>query len=404
MDAASLAWRLWVPRVLGSLVLLALLWVSPLWAPLQRLEHDLLAGFSAPAHPPVGVVVVAIDEASLSSLGLAPPLPRHLHARMLQALAGQGVAAVGWDLLFSAPQTPQDDAVLAQALQGSLPVVLASIDVDVQSTQLQQYRQRVESIFAGARHGNVAMPVDADGVVRRLPDADDAFWRVLAQAAGRTVRAPPSGALLRHYAPEAAVPTVHYVQALDAAQALPPGALRGKIVLVGQDTPVDGVDRLRTPLHVLGEGTQAGVRLHATALANALAGDWVVPAPPAGPWLQALLVLLALALHTRVWRGRSAALWSLVLAGAAVLGSGVAYLAGMWWTALPTLAMLALHLNVGAASSYWQERQGREALRREFAQYLPVPVVDQLVHSGFQHTRSERRELSLLFADLAGCT
>ncbi|HMZ87452.1 MAG TPA: CHASE2 domain-containing protein, partial [Giesbergeria sp.] len=255
MDAAFLAWRLWVPRVLGSLVLLALLWVSPLWAPLQCLEHDLLAGFSAPAHPPVGVVVVAIDEASLSSLGLAPPLPRHLHARMLQALAGQGVAAVGWDLLFSAPQAPQDDAALAQALQGSLPVVLASIDVDVQSTQLQQYRQRVESIFAGARHGNVAMPVDADGVVRRLPDADDAFWRVLAQAAGRTVRAPPSGALLRHYAPEAAVPTVHYVQALDAAQALPPGALRGKIVLVGQDTPVDGVDRLRTPLHVLGEGT-----------------------------------------------------------------------------------------------------------------------------------------------------
>ncbi len=119
MDAASLAWRLWVPRVLGSLVLLALLWVSPLWAPLQRLEHDLLAGFSAPAHPPVGVVVVAIDEASLSSLGLAPPLPRHLHARMLQALAGQGVAAVGWDLLFSAPQTPQDDAVLAQALQAA---------------------------------------------------------------------------------------------------------------------------------------------------------------------------------------------------------------------------------------------------------------------------------------------
>ena len=33
MDAASLAWRLWVPRVLGSLVLLALLWLSPLWFP-----------------------------------------------------------------------------------------------------------------------------------------------------------------------------------------------------------------------------------------------------------------------------------------------------------------------------------------------------------------------------------
>lgn len=405
MDTATPAWRLWVPRVLGSLGLLALLWVSPLWLSLQRLEYDLLASFTAPAHPSAGVTVVAIDEASLSGLGLATPLPRQLHARLLQALDGQGVAAVGWDLLFSAPQTPQDDDALAHALQGSLPVVLASIDVEVQSTQLQQYRQRVESIFDAARHGNVAMPVDADGVVRRLPDADDAFWRVLAQAAGRTVRPPPPGALLRHYAPEAALPTVHYTQALNAAQALPPGALRGQILLVGQDTPVDGVDRFRTPLHVLGEGTQAGVRLHAMALANALAGDWVVPAPPAGPWMQALLLLLALALHTRVWRGRNAALWSLALACAVALGSVVAYVAGVWWTALPTLAVLALHLNVGAASSYWQERQDREALRREFAHYLPAPVVDQLVQSGFAHQKHiERRELSLLFADLAGFT
>ena len=43
---------------------------------------------------------------------------------------------------------------------------------------------------------------------------------------------------------------------------------------------------------------------------------------------------------------------------------------------LPTLAGLALHLNVGAADSYWRERRRREQLRNEFARYVPPAVVD----------------------------
>jgi adenylate cyclase len=62
-------WRPWALRVLGSLFLLAVLWVSPLWTPLSRLEHDLLSGLSAPVRPDSGVMVVGIDEPSLSELG-----------------------------------------------------------------------------------------------------------------------------------------------------------------------------------------------------------------------------------------------------------------------------------------------------------------------------------------------
>lgn len=45
------AWRPWALRLLGSLLLLAGLWASPLWLPLQRLEQDLLASLTAPRHP-----------------------------------------------------------------------------------------------------------------------------------------------------------------------------------------------------------------------------------------------------------------------------------------------------------------------------------------------------------------
>ncbi len=399
------SWRPWALRVLGSLLLLAGLGVSPLWLPLQRLEHDLLASLTAPPHPDVPVVVVGIDEPSLAELGLAPPLPRRLHAELIAALSRAGAEALGVDLLFASPQSPGDDAALARALDGRLPVVLASADVEVRSPQVAHYRQRVESVFGAARHGSVGMPLDDDGVARAAPLQDDALWRVLALAAGRTVAPPPPGALLRHYATEVALPYVHYTQALDAARSLPEGALKGRLVLLGQNTPVDGVDRFPTPLRVLGEGPQAGVLLHATALINGLAGDWVVPAHPLGPVLQALLAVGLAAFFTRRWHGWRASALSLLLAAGALLGSVAAYVAGLWWTALPTLAGLALHLNVGAADSYWRERRRREQLRQDFARYVPEEVVNELADAGAgPAVRGERRVLTLLFADLAGFT
>ena len=397
--------RTWWLRLLVSLLLLAGLLVSPLWLALQRFEHDLLASLTAPPRPDAGVVVVGIDEPSLATLELSPPLPRRLHAQLIDALSQAGAAALGVDLLFSAAQSPQDDAALARALQGPLTVVLASAEVEVRSPQVAHYRQRVMSVFSGARHGSVVVPLDDDGVARAAPPQDDALWRVLAQAAGRPVTPPPPGALLRHYAPEVALPYVHYTQALDAARSLPDGALRGRLVLLGQNTPVDGVDRFRTPLHVLGEGSQAGVLLHATALINGLTNDWVVPAPAFAPPLQAVLVVGLAALATRRWRGAHALGWSALLAAVAVLASTWAYVAGVWWSALPTLAGLGLHFNVAAAGSYWRERQRRERLRQEFAQYVPEGVVNELANADMASVvRGERRVLTLLFSDLAGFT
>lgn len=253
------------------------------------------------------MLVVGIDEPSLAGLGLAPPLPRRLHARLIDALSTAGAAALGIDLLFSAAQSDQDDAALAQALQGPLPVVLASADVVVRSSQVAHYRQRVLSVFPRARHGVVGMDVDDDGVLRAAPAQDDAMWRVLAQAARRPITPPPAGALLRHYAPEVPLPYAHFTQALDPARNLPPGALRGKLVLLGQNTPVGGEDQFVTPLHALGVGTQSGVMLHATALLNGLTADWIVPAPAGLPMAQAVLAVALVAFWWRSGPGAGAA-------------------------------------------------------------------------------------------------
>lgn len=399
------AWRVWALRLLLALGLLAVLHAMPVWLPLQRLEYDLLNSLTAPVRPDASVLVVGLDEPSLAALNLAPPLPRRLHAQLVDAMAAAGTAALGIDMLFAAPQSPADDAALAQALQGRMPVVLASADVVMQSSQVAQYRQTVPTVFPQARHGSVALQVDDDGVLRRAPAQDDALWRVLAHSAGRQVTPPPPGALLRFYAPEVPLPYAHYTQAMDPTGTLPPGALQGRLVLLGQNTPVDSVDQFVTPLRELGGGTQSGVFVHATALINGLTGDWIVPAHPAGPILQAVLAMGVAAGLTRRWAGWRAVWISAALALLALLGGLWAYVVGVWWSALPTLAGLALHLNVGAADSYWRERRRREQLRNEFARYVPPAVVDALAAAGAESAlRGERRVLTLLFSDLAGFT
>lgn len=399
------AGRQWALRLLVPLALLALLHLLPVWQPLQRLEYDLFSSMTAPVRPDAGVVVVGIDEPSLAALKTAPPLPRRLHAQLIDALAASGAAGLGIDILFSTPQSPEDDAALARALQGRMPVVLASAEVAVHSGQVAQYQQTVRSVFGQALHGDVGMRPDDDGVQRALPAQGDALWRVLAQATGRSVAPPPAGALLRYYAPEVALPYVHYTQALDPARLLAPGALQGRLLLLGQNTPVGGVDQFTTPLRALGQGTQSGVLLHATALMNGLTGDWIVPAHPAGPLLQAALAIALVAALTRRWRGWLAVWLSVALALLALIGGLCAYLQGVWWPTLPTLVALVLHFNVGATDSYWRERRQRERLRLDFGRYVPPAVVSALIASGeVPAVSGERRVLTLLFSDLAGFT
>ena len=121
--------RAWMQRLALALALCGLLAWLPAWDALVRLEHDLLAAYGAGPPPAVGVLVVGIDEPSLAQLALAPPLPRALHARLIDSLHQGGAAALGMDLLFTQPAPDaRDDAALAQALKEGR-IAAAGLDV-----------------------------------------------------------------------------------------------------------------------------------------------------------------------------------------------------------------------------------------------------------------------------------
>lgn len=395
-------------RLLLVISITAILALSPFSERLLEREFDLLTLLTADRPPPQDLVVVGMDDPSFLELGLSPPLPRELHARLLDQLRSEGVSAVGFDLLFSEPAAPEQDEILAAALarakESRMSVVLASAEVGVDSSRVSDYRQRLVPVFAGAQTGLVNFHSGSDGVVRVLPVDRQHFTRQLA-AEVRAVEPPPAGALLRYYAPEISLPYLQYTQALNADTQVTPGYLRGKLVLVGQNTPISGVDRFPTPFGELTERGIAGVFIHALTVINLVNRDWIVPLGlPANLGLT-LLGLAAAALATQGRHPGWALLW---LALIAILASGASlslFYQGWWWSTWPFLAGLAILYLLDLVTNYSSEIRRRLRLRRLFASYVPEAVVKGLLsRDGDPTTGGERRELTILFTDLAGFT
>ena len=86
-----------------------------------------------------GTLIVAIDEPSLSDVNMQWPWPRSLHARLVSQLRAAGAKAIGLDIIFAEPSTPENDAALAKALGPD--VVLAADEALIRSPQADQDTQ-----------------------------------------------------------------------------------------------------------------------------------------------------------------------------------------------------------------------------------------------------------------------
>jgi len=124
-----------------------------------------------------GVVVVAIDQASLNAVGQRWPWDRSVHARLIDQLHKDGAAWVGYDVTFSVPSTERADGALAKAIANAGNVVLGESVEFPQTTPGEVLQSSGEDgvvpVFekgaAGVGHVNV-FP-DTDGVTRALPPA-----------------------------------------------------------------------------------------------------------------------------------------------------------------------------------------------------------------------------------------
>jgi adenylate cyclase len=397
---------------------------------------DLLLRLQAP-RVPHDVVVIAIDDAAFEALGRRQPIPRDYLARVIHGLQKAGAATVGVDITLAAPTTPAADAALARAIldfagdDGASRVVLAGPLDGASGVFGEPAFQR--AVVLGAPQ----VPIDADGVIRRIAPvlshprrgAEPALaLAVAARLGGMDGRALQTAiragaiALPRWSTPDgfAAAPdaplslgaddllAINFVGPARSFLTVPsdvvaaladPGAdiaadnpLRGRVAFIG-GTFAESRDFYQTP-----HGLLPGVEVHANVVHMLTTRRFIQPSGWAlGLAIEIAVVLVAgvVLLSMRPLAGTLAC----VVGGLAV-GVPAAYVAfdrGGYWVdfLLPVLATCVLGIGSDALA--------RRRLRDSFSRYLSRDLLARVVADA-PSLRGERREVSILFSDLRGFT
>lgn len=195
-----------------------------------------------------------------------------------------------------------------------------------------------------------------------------------------------------------------YVSAADLlSQRMAPGALKGKIVLVGTTAP--GLQDLRsTPV---GE-TYPGVETHANLISGLLDGR--LPVRPDYAMGYEVVVLLAVGLFLAValpLLSAPTAVATSFAVLAAVLGLNFAlYLgAGLVLPLASALAMVLTAFALNMSYGYFVESRSKRELANLFGTYVPPELVDEMVKDPDSYSmKASNKELTVMFCDMRGFT
>ena len=394
---------------------------------LTRLEYsvyDRLVRAATPKAPDGRIVIVDVDERSLSTIGQWP-WHRDTMAVLLGNIRALGASTIGVDVIFAEPdrgagEDRHPDAALAQTLRDGRVVLGYALRFDGEPDQPElgnacapnslglavvQSRGDDDPYFnatgavcslpeltaaAGAQGFLNAAP-DSDGILRRAPlllrfgegtypslalatvaaltgtrdvslRVEDANTTTLAVNGQRVPLDGKSNLLVRYRGRKHTFP---YVSAADIMQGrVAPGTFAGKLVMVGT-TALGTREVVATPLDTL----FAGVEVQATIADNLLQGDFI-GRPEHATGLEALAVLVLGVLATLLVR-RAGSTWG--AAGAAVMmiaawGGAVALLSawGVFLSPLyPSLGLAAAFAAVTVAGMTAERRRADRAGREK---------------------------------------
>lgn len=310
--------------------------------------------------PPSDVIIIAIDEDSLSQLGRWP-WSRRLHAALIDRLSNEGARLIALDLIFAEPDTADQpaDAELARAIASSDRVVLpVMLEQSRLNGQLLEVLPLPDLTSQAAALGRAHAEIEEDGIARglylreglggpRWPHFAEAIHGALTgmkhSAAPAQMTSSPFVLVRQDFRRVPFLGPPGHFQTLSYAQVLtgryPPGLFKDKIILVGATAAGLG-DRLPTPVSGLSE-PMPGVEFHANAFEAFRQGTLVSKLPQMPSLLLTMLlsvlsVFLFARLSPRMGILTSVVLLALVIGLALVLPNA----AGVWFA--PSGALLAI--------------------------------------------------------------
>jgi adenylate cyclase len=354
--------------------------------------------------PPRDVVMVGLDARSLNLLQVRPPIPRSLHAQVIDTLRRDGARAIAYDFQFTEPTIAREDNALIRAVTRAGNVVLPTTRTKDGTVVDVLGKDGARNVHAVVASPNFPPRSARGGVVRRLPYADGALPSLavaaVERATGRELprsRFAGDGAWIDFAGPAGTVPTISFARVASE----PAATFRGKIVVVGATDPI------LQDVHATAAGPgMPGPEVNVNAIATILRG---FPLDDAPGWLSVLLVA-ACGLVTPLSALRLMGLrWlpvPLALAVALAVSAQLLFNHGtIVPVAAPALALLASFLGT-LAVAYWTDLRERRFMRSAFARFVPAAVVDEVVEQAGDGLRlgGIRREGTVMFCDLRGFT
>ncbi len=437
----------------------------PLLLPLETRTWDMrVRTFARPSPWSNEIRLILLDQASLDwareENGLSWPWMREAYVPIIEFCRRAGARVLVMDVLFTEPSaySMEDDAALAAAYRNFGRIVQAFYPSGRNRTWPPNAPtpaaapQQPPSTFppsllaesasfpipplmeTAALLGHAASTPDrTDGVNRRLAPVliyDGRIIPSLAVAAflvanprqnllleslrilvgNRAVPLDPNGnVLLRYRGPSqthAAVNAKAVIQSElqiqnGATPLISPDFFRDKYVLFGFTAP--GLYDLRpSPVGP----RYPGVEIHATALDNLLAGDFMRDVPESGVALLILFVCLGAGLVVRTTSAgfASGTASFLFLSLPLAIGWGL-YPLGWWMPVVAPFAGSLLTCGTTLLVNYALEGRQKRFLKTAFRQYLSPLVIEELLRNPDRLTLGgEKKVLTILFSDLQGFT
>jgi len=394
--------------------------IAPRWASLIQTAEwaasDLAFKVRGPQVPHPDIVIIGVDEASLTALHQWP-WPRSIHARLIRVLEKDPPKALIFDILFIEPFTTdaKGDAALVSATQDN-PWVIHSLFFEMQDDQIVSVRLPFSKLLNAAAHvGSVNAMIDEDGTLRRaMPQmkvAGQTVSLLSVEAASLYQKMPlvelvqklpldPKGRLLVNFVgKDYSYPYLSYADILSGK--IPASYLKDKIVLVGASA-TGTFDHYPTPTSKF----MPGVEFHANVIDNIL--RWNQLRYAGIRW-----TYLAIAIAT-VLCGVFLARWSPGIGALGALISALGYAGfGQWLFvrryiqidfAGPLLTLLMGYLVILIYRFFTEEKEKRW-VKAAFGQYVSHKVLDVLMEDPTKlRLGGDRREMTVLFSDVAGFT
>ncbi len=380
--------------------------------------------------PPAEIVLIQLDETAHQQLDqpLAQPWDRRLHGRLVDRLTAAGAKMIVFDILFH-DSNPEQDAAFAEAIKKHGNVILAGeILRKLDSSQQQILLLATPELRrAAAGWGLTEVPIDSDGVVRRIRqviptdfgDKPSLSEIIRQKITGKPPAPVGESKLINFYGPAGTFPSHSYAAVLQG-RGIAPDAFRDKIVIIGasqksglSDAGKDVFPTPYLPMPIKDEsGEKArkltpGMEIQATAVANLLQGRGIHSLDPAKETLAivaAAFFLAAIACLSPPVRG--VLLCLLLGLGIATVAILVRQSSGFQFTwTIPALGQMPLIAGLALGGHYFIEYSARWRLRRAFKSYMSEEQARQIDENAVSlELGGKEVEATVLFSDLAGFT